>query len=113
MKYKSATFPVLATFAVLATFLKAVSAASPGNCIADETINAQFADIISGGTSDTYEIPDGSCCQEQICLLGCPEEVEDPAKGKLFIFAFQRSLVLNSSKANPLALSILQVSELL
>ena len=62
--------------------LLAARAASPGDCIANEVINAEFANIISGGASDTYEVPDDSCCQETICLLPCPEEVSDPSVGK-------------------------------
>ena len=60
----------------------AVDAASPGDCIADETLNTAFAQIISG--SDTYEVADGSCCQETICGLGCPEEVPPPARGEIY-----------------------------
>jgi len=68
----------------LSLFLKvwaASAASSPGNCIANEDINEQFANIFSDGASDTYEVPDGSCCQETICNLGCPEEVPKPAAG--------------------------------
>jgi hypothetical protein len=74
---KSASFSVSA---VLAFLCSAVQAQSPGDCIADETINTAFAQIITG--TDTYEVAEGSCCQETICGLGCPEEVPPPAKGK-------------------------------
>jgi hypothetical protein len=52
-----------------------------GQCIADETINTQFALLFSDGASESYEVPEGSCCQETICGLGCPEEVDEPEKG--------------------------------
>jgi hypothetical protein len=52
-----------------------------GQCIADETINTQFALLFSDGESEAYEVPEGSCCQETICGLGCPEEVDEPDKG--------------------------------
>lgn len=71
----------LLTSVVLQFLLKlsSISAASPGNCIANEDINIQFANIITGG--DTYEVPDDSCCQLEICGLPCPEEVPEPAAG--------------------------------
>lgn len=76
MHLKTASFSA----ATLAGFaFSAVHAAAPGDCIADENINTAFAQLISGG--DTYEVPDGSCCQETICGLGCPEEVAPPSKG--------------------------------
>lgn len=53
-----------------------------GQCIADETINTQFAEIISGNTSQTYEVAEGSCCQWEICSIPCPEQVSAPDKGK-------------------------------
>jgi hypothetical protein len=55
------------------------------DCIADERINMEFADIISGGTSESYTIQEGSCCQETICGLGCPEEVDAPDNSKYFV----------------------------
>jgi hypothetical protein len=58
-------------------------------CIADETINTQFAELFSNGTSITYEVAEGSCCQETICAIPCPEEVSPPDKGKLRGFSFQ------------------------
>jgi Na+/proline symporter len=65
----------------LALLLRAWSALadSPGNCIADENINTQFAQLLTG--TNEYTIPDDSCCQREICLLGCPEEVPDPSTG--------------------------------
>jgi Na+/proline symporter len=49
-------------------------------CIADETINQQFAAIITGDdTAVTYEV-DG-CCQNSICAIPCPEEVPAPSQG--------------------------------
>jgi len=59
--------------------LSSVSSASPGTCIANQDINTQFANLITGG--DSYEVPDDSCCQFEICGLPCPEEVSEPAKG--------------------------------
>lgn len=50
-----------------------------GQCIADEDLNTEFAQILFNDTS--YEVPEGSCCQETICGLPCPEEVEEPDKG--------------------------------
>ena len=44
------------------------------DCIADETINAEFG---------SPTVPEGSCCQAEICGLGCPEEVDPPEQGKL------------------------------
>eukprot|EP00980_Cylindrotheca_fusiformis_P020078 scaffold7161_cov133-Cylindrotheca_fusiformis.AAC.1 len=52
-----------------------------GQCIDDNDINTQFALLFSNGTSELYEVPEGSCCQETICGLPCPEEVSDPTKG--------------------------------
>lgn len=52
-----------------------------GQCIADEEINTQFALLFSDGSSEAYEVPEGSCCQETICGLGCPEEVDEPDNG--------------------------------
>jgi len=47
-----------------------------GQCIADSSINDFF--IPDGET----QIPvDGSCCQADVCGLGCPEEVPAPAAG--------------------------------
>ena len=69
--------------------LNSVSSASPGTCIANQDINTQFANLITGG--DTYEVPDDSCCQFEICGLPCPEEVSEPAAGisnSSFIFAY-------------------------
>mmetsp|Transcript_4087 Transcript_4087/g.5876 ORF Transcript_4087/g.5876 Transcript_4087/m.5876 type:complete len:737 (+) Transcript_4087:428-2638(+) len=40
-------------------------------CIADPNLDAEFGD---------YDL-EGSCCQEAICLLGCPEQVDAPNKG--------------------------------
>lgn len=55
---------------------------SLAQCIADETVNTEFARIINGDdTSTSYSI-DGSCCQKTICNLDCPEEVDPPASGK-------------------------------
>ena len=85
MKFQPASFWA-ATLLGLAS--SAVRAQSPGNCIADETINTAFAQLISG--SDSYEVADGSCCQETICGLGCPEEVPPPAKGKIYPGLFRR-----------------------
>eukprot|EP00984_Skeletonema_dohrnii_P033250 scaffold29187_cov59-Skeletonema_dohrnii-CCMP3373.AAC.1 len=53
-----------------------------GQCIADETINAQFA---SDGYSTTTTAEDleaaGTCCQETICGIPCAEEVDAPGYG--------------------------------
>ena len=73
--------------------LKTVQAASPGECIANEDINKQFALIFSDGTSETYEVADDSCCQQTICGLGCPEEISDPSKGKLVIKYFENTQI--------------------
>jgi len=70
-------------FTALTLSLKfaATVAASPGNCIANESINQVFAEIINGEGAESYDVEDGSCCQETICGLGCPEQVDDPSIG--------------------------------
>jgi hypothetical protein len=65
-------------------YLVALAGLAPlvaGQCIADETINTQFALLFSDGASEAYEVAEGSCCQETICGLGCPEEVDEPERG--------------------------------
>jgi hypothetical protein len=54
---------------VLISKLSAVSA--DGECFADEGLNTFF------GTP-----AEGSCCQNHVCLLPCPEEVDEPSKGE-------------------------------
>ncbi|KAL3929736.1 MAG: hypothetical protein SGBAC_012080 [Bacillariaceae sp.] len=66
----------MATLIALAGLLPQVAS----QCIGDETINTQFAEIFSNGTSTTYEVPADSCCQETICAIPCPEEVAAPEK---------------------------------
>ena len=74
-------------FTALTLSLKfaATVAASPGNCIANESINQVFAEIINGEGAESYDVEDGSCCQETICGLGCPEQVDDPSIGNIII----------------------------
>lgn len=71
-------------FALVLAFLSQLGwlTVSSAQCIADEDLNTAFAQIINGdNVSTTYDIS-GSCCQEQICGLGCPEEVDQPSSGK-------------------------------
>lgn len=45
-------------------------------CFEDDSLNNIFT---PNGVSDL----DGSCCQEVVCAVPCPEEVSAPAIGKL------------------------------
>ena len=76
------TYSLAAALSILTMAARTVHAASPGECIANEDINKQFALLFSGGASETYMVEDDSCCQQTICGLGCPEEVPDPSKGE-------------------------------
>ena len=55
---------------------------SSAQCIADEGLNAAFAQIVNGDDDSTSYSIEGTCCQEKLCGLGCPEEVEPPTSGK-------------------------------
>lgn len=66
---------------------------SVSQCIADDTLNAEFARIINGDDDSTTYSIDGSCCMETICGLPCPEEVEPPAAGKLLSHSIRSLLV--------------------
>ena len=63
----------MSTFASLAIalFLKLSAVSAEGECFADEGLNSFF------GTP-----AEGDCCQNHVCLIPCPEEVEDPTNGK-------------------------------
>ena len=66
-----------------AAILLCKASISAAQCIADEALNTEFAQIINQDTtSTTYDI-EGSCCQAEICGLGCPEEVSPPTRGQL------------------------------
>lgn len=55
-----------------------------GQCFQDESMNAQWAQLINGDdTSTTFSI-DGTCCQETVCNLPCAAEVPPPSKVTLF-----------------------------
>lgn len=71
----------MATLIALAGLLPQVAS----QCIGDETINTQFAEIFSNGTSSTYEVAADSCCQQTICAIPCPEEVAAPEKGTFYV----------------------------
>mmetsp|Transcript_4985 Transcript_4985/g.9494 ORF Transcript_4985/g.9494 Transcript_4985/m.9494 type:complete len:87 (+) Transcript_4985:178-438(+) len=57
-------------------------AGAVSQCLSNESLNAEFARIITGDDSATSYSIEGSCCQETICGLGCPEEVDPPAEGE-------------------------------
>lgn len=46
-----------------------------GQCLEDSALNDFFI--------PTGELDEGSCCQNAVCGLGCPEEVSPPARGKI------------------------------
>ena len=48
-----------------------------GQCLSDSGLNDFF--IPEGETQIPLE---GSCCQADVCGLGCPEDVDAPAAGK-------------------------------
>jgi Na+/proline symporter len=73
--------PIQTSAFLLLLKLSSTSASSPGNCIENVALNQEFARIITNGASSTYEIPDKSCCQFEICGLPCPEDVSKPAAG--------------------------------
>ena len=59
-----------------AALLRAVPALS--QCFADPATNAEWAAILTeDGTATEFSV-EGSCCQEQVCGLGCAEEVPPP-----------------------------------
>lgn len=72
------TSPTLYILLLIGTVGRAV-----GQCLSNESLNAEFARIITGDDTATSYSIEGSCCQETICGLGCPEEVDPPAKGEL------------------------------
>jgi hypothetical protein len=51
-----------------------------GQCFKDESMNAQWAQIINGDETSTEFSVEGSCCQETVCGLPCAEETPPPAK---------------------------------
>jgi hypothetical protein len=51
-----------------------------GQCFKDETMNAQWAQIINADNTSTEFSVEGSCCQEKVCGLACAEETPPPAK---------------------------------
>jgi hypothetical protein len=50
-----------------------------GQCFKDESMNAQWAQIINADDTSTEFSVEGSCCQETVCALPCAEEVPPPA----------------------------------
>lgn len=59
------------TSLLITCLLKLSAVSAEGECFADEGLNSFF------GTPD-----EGNCCQNHVCLLPCPEEVEDPSMGE-------------------------------
>ena len=55
----------------LALILKLSAVSADGECFADEGLNTFF------GTPS-----EESCCQDHVCLIPCPEEVDEPSKGE-------------------------------
>ncbi|KAL3762641.1 hypothetical protein ACHAW5_007212 [Stephanodiscus triporus] len=50
-------------------------------CFKDESMNAQWAQIINADDTSTEFSVEGSCCQEMVCGLACAAETPPPAKG--------------------------------
>ena len=51
-----------------------------GQCFKDESMNAQWAQIINADETRLEFSVEGSCCQETVCGLPCAEETPPPAK---------------------------------
>jgi hypothetical protein len=83
---------------VLLSFAVAIGqiAGAASQCLSSESLNAEFARIITGDDAATTYSIEGSCCQETICGLGCPEEVDPPAKGKLKVAVRRHCLLRNT-----------------
>jgi len=66
---------LLPTIVGLARLVPAVS-----QCFKDESMNAQWAQIINADDTSTEFSVEGSCCQEMVCGLACAAETPPPAK---------------------------------
>lgn len=64
------------TSLAIALFLKLSAVSAEGECFADAGMNEEFEALLGGPMAE------GDCCQNHICAIPCPEEVEDPSKGK-------------------------------
>ena len=79
------TIPLLAAILLSLTLLGVFPTTVSGQCIADSTINDFFI------PENESQIPvEGSCCQADVCGLGCPEEVPAPAGGKLLMVWYKK-----------------------
>ena len=74
MAVKFRMYPLSTTVIGLAWLALAV-----GQCFKDESMNAQWAQIINEDDTSTEFSVEGSCCQETVCARPCAEEVTPPA----------------------------------
>lgn len=69
-----------------------LAAKTSADCLADESLNSEFASFISA-----QSIPvEGSCCQADVCGLACPADLESPGIGMLWWYRDCLILLIHS-----------------
>lgn len=80
MKDFTRTAAAAKSLLLLGVFLGRLVTIVHSQCFQDESMNAQWAQLINGDdTSTTFSI-DGTCCQETVCNVPCAAEVPPPPK---------------------------------